>query len=46
MATTDVKFCIPRWNGQNRIQSVLLVRTWGSAPRKAGSHMAIREGVF
>ena len=50
MATTDVDvlYTALEWaRAESKVVLATVVRTWGSAPRKAGSHMAIREdGVF
>ena len=50
MATTDVDvlYTALEWSKtKSKVVLATVVRTWGSAPRKAGSHMAIREdGIF
>ncbi|HEX3432232.1 MAG TPA: XdhC family protein [Rhizomicrobium sp.] len=39
---------VERWRGQGRgVALATVVKTWGSAPRPAGSHMAVRDdGAF
>ena len=50
MATTDVDvlYTALEWaKTKSKVVLATVVQTWGSAPRKAGSHMAIREdGIF
>lgn len=44
----DVLAAAERWLGEGRgVALATVVETWGSAPRPAGSHLAIREdGAF
>jgi len=39
---------VARWRGEGRnVALATVVKTWGSAPRPAGSHMAVRDdGAF
>lgn len=48
MGDEDVLSTACRWREEGRgVALATVVRTWGSAPRKAGSHMAVTdEGAF
>ena len=50
MSTTDIdvlRHALEWTKAQKNVVLATVIETWGSAPRKAGSHMAVREdGVF